>query len=277
MKIKKIVGEERIIVNMEERVKIDLFPKYKNKIDQNNKLLAHLLSWLKSFNKELQDIRNSIPVERIKYTRSFLSHEYLDYITKLDTKKVEDLEQAVERLRHRLKLTYIWSFSLKIAVLTHTLLIPERESVELYIPYSSNDATAGKYPYPDYITLKKLLRQSQYPAIIIPFGTTLDDLNKWIQNNTVQINKVLSSMPSKKIVRMNEKTLLWGQIAWILKQDGIHSYTKMVKEIDKLEEKKLFVKDNEEDAKEKYQTPTADDLEKHCKRFIQYSSQLDSP
>jgi hypothetical protein len=296
---RKISREDNSLVfeKFEERVDIKLSPEIKsiNDYEESDYLLADLLSWLKSFHNSLFEIRKELKLQSIfKYPKKPTIKNLVGLIFKLDASKRKILESRTRDLLEKYHLTENWEFPIEIAILTHTLLVPPKETgVHLYLPlyfYPKLQENLEKMKIKktspidglrrelkrllkyksDFAKYRQMMEVVKYPAIYFTRQVSIDELKKWIDKNRSFIRAIQYKLPKRKIIKRTQKALFWGQVAWILKKDGIHSWTKMVEKIEELIEH-----NRERGTIEKESGHFADippepqDLARYYKRFIE--------
>jgi hypothetical protein len=119
----------------------------------------------------------------------------------------------------------------------------------------------------------EIARITSFPGIYFTRQVSIDELKKWINKNRDIIRAIQYKLPKQKIIKRNQRTLFWGQVAWILKQDGINSWAKMRDYIDKMNKEKPFVKEEESDPVFD-PLPTEIDLAKYYTYFVESLKQL---
>lgn len=255
------------------RVNVDFFPVVKIEGDYNETdiLLAHLLSWLNSFYESLFAVRKEIGLEiPLSYPTQPTIEKVADLILTLKRDKRKVLEFKAKELTQKYHLGTNWIIPMQITVLSHTLLIPHKEAaIKVYIPdYASPLERRFKglrsIPNGTVIIRDKLMK---YPAIYFTRQVSPNEIKKWIDNNVVTIKNAQRGLPTKKDLRRNVRTLFWGQMAWMLKRDGIKSWAKMQKAIDNMDNKNPFISENVDE--KIFRIPTANELQKYYNYFIE--------
>ena len=113
----------------------------------------------------------------------------------------------------------------------------------------------------------------KYPGIYFTYNTSIDELKKWINKNKNLIRAIQAKLPKKRHIKRTDKSLYWGQTVWILKQDGVSSWSKMSKIIEGFIQKALREDPNELDYD---QAPEPTELEKYYNRFLKSLSSIKS-
>jgi len=301
---KKIPEENDVLVfeKFEERVDVKLSPEIKsiNDYEQSDYLLADLLSWLKSFYESLFEIRKELKLQTpLKYPNRPTIKKLVRLTLNLDSPKRELLETRAQDLLQKYHLTENWEFSMEMAILTHALLVPPKETgIYLYLPLSFypkiqrniqkikiKNATSLnelkkkltqllKYQS-DFAKYRQMMEVVKYPAIYLTRQTSIDELKKWINENKEIIRVIQKRLPKQKIIKRTQKAVFWGQVAWILKQEGIRSWAKMTEKIEELIQKNR--KNNTIDGENKHfadEIPEPWELSKYYSRFIESLSSL---
>jgi hypothetical protein len=131
---------------------------------------------------------------------------------------------------------------------------------------------------PSITRARKLMRITSYPSIYFTQKVTIDELKKWIDKNKKLVRIIQNRLPVRRIIKRNDKTLFWGQIAWIYKQDGINSWSSMVKKIELMIEsyKKEGLIPEESEAFSDV-APEPVDLAKYYYRFVKSLEDFQKP
>ena len=268
-------GEGIIFEDFENRVDVKLSPEIKTSEDYNKSdfILAGLLSWLKSFYVSIYNIRKEIGVKTLlQYPTAPTAKNVVELIFTLNSDKRDLLRIRAKELAKKYSLTNNWEISMEIVTLTHTLLVPARESIKVHLP----DYFYPKKPKEikslrdviSWMKTRPLAEVNNYPAIYFTRQVTINELKEWIDKNRELIRAIQCKLPRNKNIKRTERAIFWGQVAWILKQDGVYSWAKMERSIEELDEKEPFLKEQEE-SEVLNPLPTAIELEKYYHRFLE--------
>lgn len=258
------IDDSIVFEDFENRVDIKLSPEItaeRQNYSRSNYSFAELLSWSKSFYKSLQYPQNPT-VENV------VNLLFSNAITR---EKREIVKNCAKELKEKYALPENWEFSFEIAALTNVLLVPPSELIRIHLPryfYPSqrnrNDSALGLAGR--IVGEWKIL---EYPAIYFTRQVTIDELKHWINKNKSLIRAIQYKLPKEKKLKRERKTLFWGQVAWILKLDGIHSWSKMVKMIERLIDNNRKESITQADS-EHFEdiAPEPQELEKYYNRFV---------
>lgn len=300
MKMKKsrtIFEKDLIFEDDDRRVDFKLSPEIKSKrnFHESDFLLAWLLSLSKGFNKALLEIRKQVGLKQpIKYPKDPTVNKLSKLIVlSFDSKRYQYFDSLVENLSRKYQLTENWYLSLRIAVLTNTLLVPpSEEPIFVHIPKvirkSNEKAEIKKTQKPK--TIKDLLNQlnqdlietrrliyemtvvQKYPGIYFTRQVTINELKEWISKNRNLLRAIQYGLPKRRIIKRQKKTLFWGQAVWILKQEGIKSWVKIEKELEKiLESSKEYLEDEDFAS-----VPITSELQKYYNYFLESLRNLEN-
>ncbi len=269
------INENNLLCKVSDRsIKIVLSPEAKQhkNYEKNNEVLAELLSWLKSFYKLIDEIRKKVGLKHIiKFPEINSSDEILDLVQGDVRKKILD---GVAIAIKKYGLNTNWIESLTSVVLTNTLLIPfETEGIHILNPYPLINTPTKKWKNISAIQneLEKKLqllsigRYYGYPSIYFTQKVSIKKIIEFILKNKEYINKsLLSPLPKIKTIKAHPHTFLWGQIAWILKNEGIKKWSDMEKFIEN--NKKIKIKP----------IPNQIEIRKQYHTFLKYLRQIEN-
>lgn len=262
--------------NSNNRLLVTLSPEIKTGKDYeaSDVIFAHLLSWLNSFYNSIYTLRTELGIKTpLSYPSNPTPKNVAALILSLESNKQNLLEIRSKELIGKYHLATNWAIPMQIVILTHTLLIPYKEEpIKAYIPDDStpNERVLKGLRSVSISTVILRERRMKYPAIYFTRQVLPNELKKWIDNNTEAIGNMQQKLPNKKDFRRIPRTLFWGQVAWVLKRDGIDSWARMEDEILKMDKEKSFGNNNDSsDEKNIFDLPTAVELEKYYNRFIE--------
>lgn len=279
-----------IFENFNNRLKIGLSPEIKERgfeFDNSDTILAELFSWSKSFNQDLVNARKLVSLNKITpYPENSTFDQLIEIVvTSFDNDINTKLKKESQKILEKYALTENWLFYIEVAILTNKLLVPPRQQpIMLHFPPTKEDLVKEDEHPNNLRGLSSILnspalkrvRESQnlylHPSIYLTRKVTKNELMSFLSSsqNWRFIEAMQSNLPKKKVLRRERKTIFWGQIAWFMKRDGIHSWSKLANEIEKIVERSLKSRPNGI----KFDpitdiTPEPVELEKYYNRFIQ--------
>ncbi len=250
-----------------------------NDFDKGNYTLAQLLSWSKKFNISILEARTKLEIARREYpqdpTIDNLVKLYSDML--LDDKKKSAFDHVAREIAEDFRLTENWVFSIEIAILTGTFLVPSKDSIKIHLP---------AYFYPEDKSSKGLalniirMRQGEpvvrYPAIYFTRQVKVNELKRWINENKSAIRAMQYKLPKPQKIKREEKTVFWGYVAWLLKRDGFRSWAKMTKAIEQMINNQGSEFENDSRQHFTDAAPEPVELQKYYTRFIDSLKKLPS-
>ncbi|MFH1792136.1 MAG: hypothetical protein ABH819_00645 [Patescibacteria group bacterium] len=283
MKIKNV--SDLVFVDDKIRLNIAFSPEIAEgfgKHDKSDYIFADILIWLKSFNLKIKKIRSKYKIVPSEYPKKPTVEELIElFLKKINYEKYKEFEKDISQIQNDYHLTENWTLSLRIAVVTDTLLVPASETIHFHYPDYEIEKTGKKKNSPK--TLLKLsasildspeiqkmdtaMKLSKYPSIYFTRKISIGELKKWIDANKSVIRSIQHRLPSKKYFKRDYKTLFWGKIAWIFKQDGVNSWAEISKLVQK-EADQIIEEQGEKDNKYLLNLPDDIEIRKCYKRFI---------
>jgi len=279
-----------VFSDFEHRMNVEFSPEILETrlgFDAKDIQLAHLFIWLESFNNDIQSIRKKHGISVIQYPHEATVDQLVElFVKEIDYEKYHAYSNDFHKMLVKYRLTENWFLSLNIAVLTHTLLVPAKLHICVHIPEkeisiqtikkeakSKNLKDLAKgfaesvFNDPEIKRMQFLKDLGKYPSIYFTYNTSPDELIKWINKNRRLIRYIQRDLPKKHMIKRlrEEKTLFWGQMAWILKQDNVASWSEMTDILDKMIERSADNGDNSP-FNEAF-APSGIELEKYYTRF----------
>jgi DNA-binding transcriptional MerR regulator len=274
-----IKNENELVFNEDEnRLTIHFSPEISEgyrKYDKSDYIFADILSWLKSFNLEIKAIRKKYNITPTDYPKKPTVESLIELLfQKIGYEKYRKLDRDIIKLQNDYCLTDNWILSLRIAVITNALLVPASETIHIHYPsYETKQKTSLKrlpniLYSPEVRKLDNVMRLAKYPSIYFSRKTSPEELKKWVDKNKKLIRAIQNKLPSKKRVKRDTKTLFWGKIVWIFKQDGIRPLAEISRRIQS-EAERIIDEQGEEGNEELCCPPTAVELRKYYERFLE--------
>lgn len=267
-----------IISDLENRPSVEFYPDITTRLQYDNLeySLAELLTWLRSFNDLLHIARDELQLIKLIHLPKPLTLRVLvsDILLSIPDKKQKLLKNLGQEILIKYKLGDYWATSIEVCILTNVLLAPIKDSIYFHIPENLypikekvNIKTGGQGLLKtlsdiDYEELSRINFlghevRMKYPAIILTRYTSPTELKKWITDNAKLLRHIQKHLGQSPTIKIDKRTAFWGKTAWILKEEGINSWTKMVNEIDSWDDKKPIINDEEI-----LPIPTPNELEK---------------
>lgn len=286
-------GEELIFSYDAKRLQISFSPEIRERgmhWRHDDYVLADLLAWLRSFNLKIQNIRDSFGIKSSVYPEKVTTKELIKVTSEVVSyQKYEDFKQQIEVLQNRYKLTTNWYLSLTSAVVFNTLLVPVDDVIHVHFPdpdlskdnikkskKSKNllSMSSGLLNSPEMRRARSAFDLYEHPSIFFTRKTSSDELKKWIDKNTHLLKAIQFGLPERKVYKRNSKTIFWGRVAWIFRQDGVRSWSKIQKLVDK-ECERIIEEQGEEGNKDLLNPPSNIELRKYFERFIESLQKID--
>lgn len=255
-------GEIADVLSSERKnvIRIELSPEIVDyDLDPHDSLMASLLAWADSFYGLISNYRSILGLDEntLPFPGAPTYKNLIELVYSLGPDNACLLTTHAEELMAKFRLNKEWELSMKVVILTNVLMVPPRnECISFYEPSAGQD-----YSLP-------------YPAIYFTAQITIDDLKKWLDNKS---NKgyfrytIKHHFPMKKAsIKIDDKTLIWGQIASLLKLNGIHSWTRMSQVIIKLGHNSIIYYPSDD-------LPTPNELRTYYYRFVAAVSKVSQP
>ncbi len=277
----KIDEDENIIyTNFEERIKITWSPEILNfnfKNIEENRVIAELISNLKSFDNYLKDIRNKAEIKIINYPKEIKLDDLIKLVFgNLNSNQQEILNNGICEILKIYNLSDCWSLSIRTAIETNVLLIPPNYgSIRFHFPLNKqiNENKPKKISeiadnMNNHMERMRLMTETAfYPAIYFTEDMKINKIIDWLKTNKLLIEEQLSKLPKHIKSKTKYSTIFWGQVVWILRQDGIKKWSKISKEAEKL----MYSTDDEDCM----QVPDEIELRNFYKSYLQQLKNLE--
>ena len=269
-----------VVKDHRHRLQLSYSPEISNgQFDQTDDLIARLLVWLDCFNKDILNIRIKYKISVQRYPNGSSTTQLLDLITSIKFDDINTFSSEITSIREKYRLNENWFLSIAMAITTHTLLVPPKLSIGLYMPEfdvpkaevekakNIKDIARSVFDDPAIRKVQRLTELAKHPSIYFNYNTSIDELIKWINKNRNLIRFIQSQLSKKRELKREAKTLFWGQVAWTLMQDGITSWTKMTKVIQEMLDKSD--NDNFNYGFDMKTAPDPTEFEKYYTRFLE--------
>jgi len=183
-----------------------------------DKKLAEILSFTPNFMEDIKLARKSLGIALpFEYPKNAEVKDLLLVFSKLKPKRKE-LDNLSEHITAKYDLTKNWTFSIKTAIVTDTLLIPESLGPILITqaePFHLVEQIkrVSESEIREYLLTKRLLEAYQYPALRFTRKTTVNELNNWLKVHSSEFKQMQAVLPEKNEIKMFEDNIHWGYIA----------------------------------------------------------------
>lgn len=278
--MKNVPGEEKLITSPKQIVDVEYPSDIKLQSTENikNYIVASVLSFCNSFTDWLVENRHICGItEIIKYPKNVSESDLFDFsIDELGDQSITLLKNT-ENLLKQFGLNGKWRFPIMIAVLTNCLVPPLYDPVEIHFPETTLRAYETNH-YGVKVAIKNAKtrletwsNQIEFPSLIITEPINRKELIKQINRPGIRekIDAMLSierDIGHIKKVGIKEEALLWGQCTYLLKIDGIKSWSKISDELQKI--KDIVAPDSN------LTVPTQDEVRKAYVSFVNSSAKL---
>lgn len=242
----------------DKRIKILFHPLYiyPKDFDKSDYIFAFIVSNLESFNNFIFKTREKLNISNV------LAQEADKAIERLDKNALIFLDVEANKLLKKYKLTNNWKLWLQATVFTNTLFVPPADIGISILPpqadyYKERKAKKLRSFYVVSQLQERLINLTSYPTIRFTKKIPVTDLIKWIKLHSSEITKIIyqSNLPTKTKPKITDRTLLWGHIAWILKEEGVNQWKSMEDYLEQLDKKENIIPDEE-----LFRLPTSEEL-----------------
>jgi hypothetical protein len=248
--------------------------------DERNLILGGLLLYLKSFRGWIRDIRDvKLGIEQRPYPKGCDIGCVFDILDTLPLKKRIVLNEQVNKIGARYKLSRNWNIPLKMVILTDAFPVPPNEGdpIRIHRPFSEQQKSHSTRadlvevtispgrngPMEKYKLPRRALDILYYPALYFTRDTSgrgTKGLPAFLRENRREIVALQRGLP-KPAPRVERNALFWGHLVWVMKHiDGITAYKKMEENLAKVYEN--------ESQKESDALPDQNQLRNYYQRFL---------
>jgi len=204
-----------------------------HEVDDRDRMLCLLLAFHSSFQKDINDARREHNINQItEYPKEATMSDLIRLFAR--TVKNSVLEKVSDSLMQKYELTDNWKYSIKSALITNTLLVPE-DIEPMYItlpsrikPLISDTLGIDDPKVKEYLLTKRLLEAYKYPSIEIRRQVTIHEIKTWLTKHKDMFDLIQLEVPRKNTVSMEEKTFYWGtMVAFNAAEGKKPEYTKL--------------------------------------------------
>ncbi len=235
-----------------EPLQIEYFPsgkKYSSRktnvgiFSSYDRKLAYILCFTPDFEESIKQARKTLGLEKpFNYPENASVADILTLFSKLKYERAT-LDKLTNEIILRHDIPKYWDFSIKTAIVTNTILIPEEYGPILatkpdltHIISQINDISDTDTLL--FILTKRLIDAYEYPALRITRKITANELSEWVEANPEDFNNIQENLPQQKETKMDQEALFWGYIAEMFARqapDTKNVYSKILKRLDELE------------------------------------------
>lgn len=242
----------------DKSIKILFHPlyKYPKDFDKSDYIFAFVVSNLESFNNFVYKTREKLNISKVS------AQESNKAIEMLDKNALIFLDVEANKLLKKYNLTNNWKLWIQATVFTNTLFVPPADiGISILFPQADYYKERKAKKLRSYFVVsqlqEKLISLTSYPTIRFTKKITVTDFIEWIKLHSSKITKIIyqSNLPEKTKPKIADRTLLWGHIAWLLKEEGVNSWKNMEDYLEQIDKKENFIPDDE-----LFMLPTSEDL-----------------
>ncbi len=213
---------------------IKLSPKVSfNEVDDHDRMFCLLLAFHSSFQKDINDARKVLNIKQIvDYPKDATMSDLIRLFSR--TVKGSSLDKVTESLMRKYELTDNWKYSIKSALVTNTLLVPEDiEPMFISLPSRTKPLILEILETDDpklkeYLITKRLFEAYKYPSIEIRRQVSINEIKTWLTKHKDVFDLLQMEVPRKNTVSIEEKTFYWGTMVALNTHEGKKpEYTKL--------------------------------------------------
>ena len=187
-----------------EKLSVEILNGY-SEAAPGDETVATFLSWLQSFKTLLITARHELGIEpslglqftifeNYKVSKIALGSEE----PPLSPKQIEKLNKKTQEILEYFSLTPNWWGSVRMAILVNIIYLP---------------------PKARPVMLKKPSEPIKQVAIYITEQISMNELKHEIENIKPQLEKRLNTLPKRKIKKIDDETIKWGQAMWLARKE----------------------------------------------------------
>lgn len=257
-----LVSSEELVIKLEYWPFAQYYPKGKKMETSRETLISSILIRLNSFYKLIYDARANIGIkELIKYPenpdiKNLVALPYENLSNEARTTLVSETNKILSKYL----LTQDWDISIATTILTHHLPVPiMSHGINIFLPYKPLSELDIKVKFLETFNdpaLSKAIKvkneenqaksilsageATRHPAIYFTIRTSPTELIKWIKSNSQIIRHMNSFLPKKSdyASRLTVRTERVALVAIIFKQEGLHKWAAMTKEVERWAKRK---------------------------------------
>lgn len=204
------------------KIKIEVSPLiYTSGYDENDKMVAIFLSNYPPFEKDTKLARESMPLTNVLEYPDKPSVEVMDLIyllAKVKGFQRRNLEKFTKELLTKYRLEDRWALSIKMAILTSTLLVPEKsEPIQAIFPSRMKIFLEGINDVAEEsvkadLNMRNLISAYKYPLLQFRRKVSKNEIATWLKQNWKEFQSLMQEAPDGDDIRIKDRALVWGQL-----------------------------------------------------------------
>lgn len=217
------------------KIKIGISPLiFTSDYDENDKMITLFLADHSPFQRDIKLARESIPLSHtFKYSdKPVAGATNLMYLlAQVKGTKRRNLENSTKGLLQKYRLAYNWALSIKVVILTNTLLVPAKlEPIQAIFPSRMRYFIEGldgesDVPVNADLTTKNLINAYKYPLLQFRRKVSKNEITTWLKQNWKEVQAMMNEAPDKDDIRIKSTALIWGQlVSYVLDEDKNRTY-----------------------------------------------------
>ncbi len=224
----KMKHEDIIFDDFENAIRVkyeDEFSLYDSERHRRH-LFATILTWSKSFNQSVVSARKDLGlIHLLEYPTNATIERLISFISESVSKdgNWSKLKNLSEQISKRYHLTNNWQTSIELAILTNTMPVAYNQSpIQTYEPKQKTENEKPKVivEITKYMSDLNAYRDiSTHPSIYFTEYVSPEEIIDWVRNHRPQIKSIQRNLPKPSITKRDNKTIYWGRVAWIIKQE----------------------------------------------------------
>jgi hypothetical protein len=235
-------------ININKKYKTPLHVEYAPKVTSGEYSpldikLANILCLTPSFIEDVYNARTVSGIEKpTEYPTNPTVQELIIMFVKLKPQR-KKLEEHARKIVGKYQLQNNWLLSVKTAITTGTLLIPDSLGPVVFTPagallFVEQLAEVSDRELREFLFAKNLLEAYEYPSLHFTRKISVNGLNEWLTKHSDEFEKMQAGLPDKEI-RMTKDGVYWGFVAEAFirsagKSTGKPDYVGILKRIDEL-------------------------------------------
>jgi|GEM_PF-4911140 len=175
-------------------------------------LVAQVVHNLTSFTEPIRIARRALGIEQLEVHSSAPTlDELLGYGADLSSEDKRRLTGYASQIRGNFKLSSHWQIMIEGAILTDQLVVTSDPAISFNYPIEGIDL--------DTIAVN-IARQKPDVSIALSYKVTANELAEYIRAHRTEFEQMMASLPTKTTTRMHKHRFIYGQMAWLLRQQN---------------------------------------------------------
>lgn len=221
--------------NIIKILKIEISPfAYVQGYDESDKMVTLFFARYTPFICDVEKVREDIALDVLyeyPHKEKVDIGEVISLLAKVRGIQRKKLDSAAKDLIQKYVLAENWNLSIKVAVLTNTLLVPGKlEPIRAVHPSRMKLFLDDLDLLPDSkikvnLTMRDLRSAYKYPLLQLTRKVTKNELISWVEKNWEEFVALMGEVPEKDDIRIKDNALTWGQLSdLLLREDRELSY-----------------------------------------------------